>query len=354
MDERRSPLHDLHAAASASFGDWQGWRLPAGYGPDAAETTAAEYASAREGAALVDLAERGVLEVSGPQRQKFLEGMLSNDVASRQPGQGCLAALMTAKGHIQALMRVLVAPDTVLLEMPADRLSVVEETLVHYKVAAPVRFKPRPTAVLGLVGPGAPSVLLGLGAELPELPAEGHARVAVGKETVLLARATDLPPAGFVLHVAPESAAATWTALRDGGARPLGRRALDALRVEAGRPWYGPDVGEANLLHETGLVSETHSFTKGCYIGQEVIARLDARGGNVSRALRGLRLDAPVASGSQVTAAGKDVGRVTTTAVSPRLGPVALAYIHRTHFAPDTAVEVEGASARVVALPFDR
>src|SRR3989442_474528 len=103
---------------------------------------------------------------------------------------------------------------------------------------------------------------------------------------------------------------------------------LDALRVEAGRPWSGPDVTEENLLHETGLLREYHSPTKGCYVGQEVVARLDARGGHVNKLMRGLRLTSPAAAGSTVTAEGKDVGRVTTAAVSSRPGPLALPYLH--------------------------
>ena len=105
---------------------------------------------------------------------------------------------------------------------------------------------------------------------------------------------------------------------------------------------------EENLLHETGLVAECHSPAKGCYVGQEVVARLEARGGNVNKALRGLRLSAPAAAGATVHAGGREVGRVTTAAVSPRLGPIALAYVHRGHFASGTAVEVDGAPATVV------
>jgi folate-binding protein YgfZ len=139
-----------------------------------------------------------------------------------------------------------------------------------------------------------------------------------------------------------------WQALRAAGARPVGFDALDALRVEAMRPWYGSDVTEENLLHEAGLVGECHSPAKGCYVGQEVVARLSARGGHVNKALRGLRLSAPTASGTSLTVEGKDVGRVTTAAVSPRLGPIALAYVHRSHFGAGSTVEVDGAPATVV------
>ncbi len=318
---------------------------------EAAPDTAEGYAAAREAAAWVDLAERGVLEVTGPQRQKFLQGMLSNDVLDRTPGTGCLAALLTVKGHIQALMRVLVTSEAVLLEMPQDRLPLVERTLDHYRVAAPVRFKARPTAVLGLLGPRAREALRDAGAEVPDLPPEAHVAAQLGGQAVLVARASDLP-SGFVVHVAPEGAAQVREALAR-RARPLEREALDALRVEAGRAWYGPDVTEENLLHEAGLVDNYHSFTKGCYIGQEVLARLDARGGNVNKRLRGLSLSVPAGAGTPVRAAGKDVGRVTTAAVSPRLGPIALAYVHRDHAAPGTTLDVAGATATVVGLPME-
>ena len=318
---------------------------------DAPPDTAEGYRAAREAAAFLDLAERGVLEVTGPQRQKFLQGMLSNEVLARAPGTGCLAALLTVKGHIQSLMRVLVTPEAVLLEMPQDRLSLVERTLEHYRVAAPVRFKARPTAVVGLLGPQAREALRDAGIEVPDLPPESHVGGQIAGQAVLVARASDLP-SGFVVHVAPDGAAPVREALAR-RAHHLGREALDALRVETGRAWYGPDVSEENLLHEAGLVDSHHSFAKGCYIGQEVIARLDARGGNVNKRLRGLRLSAPVGAGTAVRAAGKDVGRVTTAAVSPRHGPIALAYLHRDQSAPGTTLEVAGATATVVALPLE-
>ena len=165
-------------------------------------------------------------------------------------------------------------------------------------------------------------------------------------------RAGDLPGDGFVLHVPPDAVEAVAAALRAAGTAPVSVETLDVQRVEAGRPWYGPDVTEENLLHETGLLREYHSSTKGCYVGQEVVARLEARGGHVNKLLRGLRLSSPAAAGDAVTADGKEVGRVTTAAVSPRFGPVALAYVHRSRAEPGSAVGVGGAPATVVELPF--
>jgi folate-binding protein YgfZ len=260
---------------------------------------------------------------------------------------------MDVKGHLIALMRALVATDSVRLELAGDRIPVVERTLLHYKVGAPVRFGVRPTAVLGLLGPTAREVLGRAGAPVRELGAEEHVAGVLAGQEILVARASDLPCGGLVLHAAPEAAAPVWSALAAAGARPLGRHALDALRIEAGRPWYGTDVTEQNLLHETGLLREYHSPSKGCYVGQEVIARLEARGGNVNKALRGLRLSARAAAGAVVSAGGQDAGRVTTAALSPRSGPIAMAYLRRGLLESGTTVEVEGQPARVAALPLE-
>lgn len=346
-------LRATHARHGAVFAAGPGLELPAWYGADEAAGVAAEYAAAREAAAVFDLAERARLAVTGALRQKFLHSMVSHDVLNRAAGQGRLASLMDVKGHVQALFRVLVTADAVLLELPHERLAAVEAMLQHYRVAAPVRFAAQPVAVLGLAGPLATDVLARAGFEVPELGAEDHVAGTLGGHAALLVRAGDLPCGGFALHVAPEAAESAWEALTQAGARPLGRRALDALRIEQGLPWYGPDVGEDNLLHETGLVPLVHSPSKGCYLGQEVIARLEARGGNVNKALRGLRLAAPAARGAAIAAGDAQVGHVTSAAVSPRLGPIAMGYVHRNHFAPGTQVSVTGRPATVSALPLD-
>jgi tRNA-modifying protein YgfZ len=313
-----------------------------------------DEAAGLEGAAVLALSDRAVLAVSGPLRQKFLHGLLSNDVAGRGAGQGCLAALMDAKGHVQAFLRVLVSTDTVWLELPAQRVDAVEALLLHYRVAAPVRFARPPRSVLALIGRDAGAVLVRSGLDAPNAGPEDHATGTIAGVEVLAARASDLPGGGWVVHVPADGLEPVQAALRAAGAVAIERSALDVLRVEEGIPWYGPDVTEANLLHETGLVAQYHSPTKGCYVGQEVVARLAARGGNVNKALRQLHLQAPAAAGDVIRAEGADVGRITTAAVSPRLGPIALGYVHRSRFAPGTQVEVGGAPATVAALPMTR
>jgi folate-binding protein YgfZ len=337
------PLHGAHAALGAVFAEVDGRPVVRSYGD-----VTGEYRAARDEAGLVDLSERGVLEVSGPQRQSFLQGMLSNDVAALHPGQGCRAALLTPKGAVQALLRVIVEEAVMALETDADRVPPLQRTLEHHRVAAPVRFAVRETAVVAILGPRADAVVAAAGGSLPPVAAEAHVRTTLGGRALRLVRASDLPRGGIALHVPPEDAAAVWERLCSAGARAIGRAALDALRVEALRPWFGSDVSEGNLLHETGLLAECHSPTKGCYVGQEIVARLSARGGNVNKALRGLRLSAPAQAGDAITTDGREVGRVTTAALSPRLGPIALGYVHRSHFAAGTCVEVGGAGATVV------
>jgi len=305
---------------------------------------------AREAAAHVELA-RGVLAVSGPKRQDFLNGLLSNDIASLRPGEGRLAALMDARGHVLALMRAVVTSDTVLLEVPAERLGALHRLLEHYRVAAPVRIAPRETDVLAVLGPMAGETLARAGAELPALGPNAHAETSLAAAPVRAVRAPDLPAGALVLHVAAGSAAGVREALAAAGSEPLSPDAFDALRIEEGRPLYGVDVGEDNLLHETGLLAEYHSSTKGCYVGQETVARLEARGGHVSRELRGLKLSRPAAAGKRIDVDGREVGQITSAAVSDRLGPIAMGYVHRNHFAPGTTVVVDGAPAWVATLP---
>jgi len=309
------------------------------------------YAAAREGAGVFALPDRALIAVTGPLRQKFLHNILSNDVESRAAGQGSRAAVMDVKGHLVAFLRVLVDRDEILLEVAGGRVDAVESLLVHYRVAAPVRFRRQEAEVVGLVGARAAAVLRGAGAELPDLAAESHAMVAIGAAQVRVARAGDLPAGGFVLHVSPDAREAVFGSLTGAGAVPLALAVVDVLRIEDGRPWYGPDVSEENLLHETTLVGEYHSPSKGCYVGQEVIARLEARGGHVNKLLRGLRLAAPAAAGDRIHAGGKEVGRITTAGVSPALGAIAMGYVHRKAADPGTVVEVASAPATIARLP---
>ena len=338
-----------------------------------ATAVAHEYAALREGVGVLDLSHWSILEATGPQRARFLQGMVTNDVAALTAGEVCRAALLEARGDVLALLRVVATPNALLLETDESCMARVQQTLEHYRVAAPVRFRVLPTTILGLAGPGVVPLLLRLAAgesvatsagamnpaatptepaSVSELPTRATEAV-LADAPVRLVPAPDLGEGGMVIHVAPEAAVAVWAALVAAGAVPVGRTSFDVARIEQGLPWWGTEVTEEHLLHETGLVAGLCSFTKGCYVGQEIVARLDSRGGNVNRALRSLRSGSRLRAGAPISVGSETVGTVTTAGVSPRLGPVAMAYVHRKHFAPDTVVSVDGQEATVGLLPLD-
>jgi folate-binding protein YgfZ len=312
----------------------------------------AEYRTLREGCGLLDLQDRGVLVVEGPERLGFLQRILSQEVKSLRDGEGARAALMDPKGHLQAVLRILVTPSACILETHTLSLETLQAGLEHYKVGTPVRFRRDGVAVLGLLGPASADILAGLGVEAGSLPPEGHSTAAIGGEEVRVSSTKDLPGGGFVIHARPGGAHAVWRALLEGGAEETGRRALDVLRIERGCPWFPQDMGPENLLHETGLVGELHGARKGCYIGQEVVARLEARGGHVNKLLRGLKLGAPASPGDLLEVGGEGAGVLTTTGISPALGPIAMGYVRRPYTEPGTRVRVGSEEAEVTSLPF--
>jgi folate-binding protein YgfZ len=312
-----------------------------------------EYRALREGAGFIHLRDLGILSVEGPERVGFLHRMLSQDIQSLKEGDGRKAALLDPKGPIQALLRILVTSKAVLLEAREDSIAHIEATLTHYKVGTPVRFRATPTLILGLMGPRAGEVLRAAGVDARELKEEGHGEFHLGEEVVRVSWTTDLPGGGFCLHARPEGGPDVFEALSRAGATRVSLSVVDIRRVETGRPWFGRDITDDNLLHETGLLAEYHSSTKGCYVGQENVARLEARGGHVNKALRGLKLAALVPGGTRLDAGGEDAGWVTTSAPSPRLGPIALAFVRRPWLEPGTPLQALGQRAEVVALPFE-
>lgn len=341
--EASDAVSDLHRP-----GPW-----PEHDGLEPGQVLAQEYRAAREGAALLDLTHRGLLEVSGPARVRFLQAMLTNDVAALEEAGTCSSALLDPRGSVLALLRVVVSTDAIILETDRACLSRVQTTLEQHRVAAPVRFRSLPGVVLGLTGPEALPLLTGLTHLAVHDLAGGAADVTLAGTPVRLVPANELGRGAFALHVSPESTLSVWRALVDAGAYPVGRLAFDAIRVEDGLPWWGSEVSEKTLLHEAGLAKQLCSFSKGCYVGQEIVARLEARGANVNRALRALRSAHRLEAGASVSVDGEPVGVVTTAAHSPRLGPVALAYVHRRHFAPGTRVTVGEQSATVHLLPME-
>ncbi len=306
----------------------------------------------REGAAWTRLSRLGLIRVAGPQRVKFLHNLLSNDISGLTPGQSRLAALMNLKGQQVAWMRVMAESEALICQLPLEVRDTVVDTFLHYKVGAPVRFEKVDTAIFGLFGKRAPEALITLGLASIPTGIETFTTDSLSAHPVRVSRERDLPARGFTLHAGPAAVLALEEKLRATLGEPMAPSTLETLRVEEGIPWHGIDVKEENLLHETGQLKLYHSPSKGCYLGQEVVARLEGRGGNVNKHLVGLKCSRPVAKDADITADGKVVGRVTSAGVSPEFGAIAMGYVHRGHAEAGVTVHIDGASAEVTILPF--
>jgi len=319
----------------------------------------AEYRAARHGAALFNRSALGKVSVTGRDRLAFLQGMLTNDVKGLQPGQGAPAAFLDAHGKVTALLVVYATADQVLIELPASLTEKTLQTIDRYLISEKAYFESVDDAfaILSVQGPAARGLLENLAGVALDLAPYAHAEVTIGGAPTRVINRSEGPGPGFHCWVPAEHAAAVGSALESAGARPAGEETLAVLRIEAGQPWYPQDVDDSVILPETRLDALV-SYTKGCYIGQETVARVKYRG-HVNRALSGLVIEGErvPGEGAHVTVDGKEVGRVTSAVRSIALGrPIAFGYVRREHFEPGTAVKVvDGAGeqpARVAALPF--
>lgn len=302
-----------------------------------------QYRALRESAGSVERSQRGKLIVSGADAAEFLQGQVTNDVEALAPGEGCYAALLDRKGHIQADMRVLrLAPESFWLDTEAIATEPLRKHLEMYKVGRDVEVGDvsGEHAILSLIGPAARE-LAGTGPLSPEYAhREHHGGRAV---------ATDL---GVDLIVASTDAERLHDELRAAGVADVSEQAAEIVRIETGRPRYGAEMSAASMPAEAGIDSRAVDFTKGCYIGQEPVARLHYKG-RPNRHLRGLRLSAAVQGGDVIRLGERELGRISTSCLSPSLGPIALAIVRR-EAGPGDVVEVgeAGTTAEVVELPF--
>lgn len=302
-----------------------------------------EYRQLREEESLVRRPSLGALAVTGPDAVDFLQGQLTSDVEALGGGEGSYSALLDRKGHVQSDARVLlVDSDFVWLLAESEGLERLGRHLRTYLIGRAVEVEPLELGVLSLIGPGAGRAA---GIEPPHGEhAHQPAAVAEGARTVATDLGFDLlVPAGDLDGVAGELAA--------GGVPEASEEAAEILRVESGRPRLGREMTPETMPAELGITDRAVSFTKGCYIGQETVARLHYRG-RPNRHLRGLRLDGAAADGESIHLGDREVGTVGTAALSPALGPIALAVLRR-EAEPGMAVSLPNArAAEVVGLPF--
>jgi len=308
---------------------------------------AGDYRVLTEACGLLDRSERGKLGLTGPGAKEFLDGQVTNEVEALTPGQGVYAAFLSPKGKMLGDLRILDLEDGLWLDTERTALQELFNMIRRYRIGYEVDVHKRTLerGLLSLVGPDARAV-----ARADGLPEDEHANVGADVDRVAVRLvATDV---GVDLICDAGDTEALAAALRGRGAVPVEDAAAEVLRVEAGRPRYGVDVDDSVIPQEAGLNDRAVSFTKGCYVGQETVARLHWKG-KPNRHLRGLRLSAPAAHGDELRLGDRVVGAVGTAVVSPRRGPLALAIVRR-EAQPGAAVSVGAgdATAEVVELPF--
>ena len=337
--------------------------------PEAPPTTSVEeaYAALRQGIMLVDRTSRCRMTFAGAGAREVLTGLVTNDVLALARGQGQYAAALTPKGKILADVRLFAREQDLLVdtsERAAAGWTGMIRKFVNPRLAryADVSAHLHALAVFGTRARWLVSDMLRIANDdLSALAPYAHREAAYSGSPVMVARIPDGGVEGYELFAAPDCARALWASAIERGAAPASAQAFDVARIEAGRPVWGVDMDDTTLPQEANL-DELHaiSYTKGCYTGQETVARVHFRG-HVNRNLRGIRFDAAVvpARGAELTEEGGErvVGDVRSVAVSPRLGGVGLAMVRREVGAGTSLVvrmtgAEQGVSVDVVSLPF--
>lgn len=300
-----------------------------------------------QGCGLLDRSERGKLALTGADAAGLLQGQVTNDVEALEPGSGCYAAFLTPKGKMLGDLRILNTGRELWLDTERVALQALFNQLRRATVGHDAELHKRTLerGLVSLAGPRARTV-----AGVGDLPAEEHAnRAAEPAGIPVLAIATE---EGVDLACAAERTDELVRALVAAGAEPVPEEAVEALRIEAGRPRYGVDLDDTVIPQEAALNARAVSFTKGCYVGQETVARLFYKG-RPNRHLRGLRLSAPASPGAPLHLGDKQVGKLGSVVSSPACGEIALAIVRR-EAEPGDVVRVgdDGATAEVVELPF--
>ena len=313
---KKSPLHHLTQSASATMGEWQGWELPLSYG-----NPEKEYFAAKNSAAIYDASPIGRLKVTGSDGLDLLHRLSTNSVDRLAPGQGNNTILTDDRGRIIDLINVINLGDYVLLLTSPNQQQRIIDWLDKYTIIEDITVEDvtSETAMLGIIGPTSPDVAsTASGAQAAGL--QPYESTQVG-ESAYLVRSDLATMPNFYIIGSPQTLTGIWEASMTAGAQPMGTRAYDALRVSLGVPAHGSELGDAYNPLEAGLMGAI-SFTKGCYIGQEVIARLDTYQ-KVQRRLVSLALPGSVESGTRLMQNNREVGTLTCSPLSVPSKPMA-------------------------------
>ncbi len=318
-------------------------------------TTTEQYRALTEQAGIGAVALRHPLSVTGKDRASFLHGLLSNEVRTLIAGTGCYAAWLTPQGRMLTDVHVFETGDSMLLDVPADVAGPVLQRLDQSLFSEDVQLADLGTRVtpLWIHGPRAASTIGSAVADASGLDGWAeytHGAFSFAGTTVRVARVSQLDVPGFCLYVEHGVVAPLRDALARAGAVTVDAPAIDAARIEAGYPVFGVDMTTDTIPLEAGIEDRAISFTKGCYVGQEVIVRVMHRGGGrVARRLMGLRFDEGLpASGARLFAGEREAGWITSVALSPRTGAIGLGYVHRDSAVAGTRLTVGAAGPGVV------
>jgi folate-binding protein YgfZ len=302
------------------------------------------------------LVSQKLLRATGRDRATFLNGQVSNDITLLLPGQVAHACLLNNTGHLVALLKIYVVENCIFIQTDSSRLQTVQETLNRFVVRERVEFTPAGLSVVTVQGYGAEKAVGSIDGSVT-----GAGTVLVwaynGRESMLLSNPRYSAAVGFDLIVENQDSELLLADLtRLPGSVLLPNSTEQTLRIEAGIPAWGSELDESVIPLEAGL-EYAISFNKGCYMGQEVIARIHSRG-HTNRSLVGFRLTSPIDVDTQLTAIGgdkkgQDVGRITSSVVSPRHGPIALGYVRNEYAKPNMELSANEKLATVVPLPFN-
>ncbi len=359
---KTSSLHERHQKLGASFAEITGWSMPSDYGDPAAE-----HAAVRTAAGLIDLSHRGRLKVTGDDRTKWLQSIISNDILPLSDGRGIYSSLLTHKGKMLTYFRVYALADSLLIEDVGELGDTTQQTLrkfLLYGTKAKMESLRESWGLLLVSGPKATEVVKSaLGADATPLSLPSCLSHSLEGISLLVLRTEETGEIDVEILAPAEQVGALWDRLWQAGQpfglRVFGTRAHESLRIEAGLPKAGAEITEEIVPPEANLEGKAFSLSKGCYPGQEVVARMDTYG-TVRRRMVGLRIHGSVvpARGAKLFSQNREVGWVSSAVQSPRLGPIALGFPLRDFSTAGTAltIDLDGQRlpATVSALPFSK
>jgi aminomethyltransferase len=357
----KTTLYKIQAFQGADFEEFSGWVMPKSYG-----NVLDEYYAVRNNVGILDLSHHGKIELGGKEHIKFLQGILSNDVKKLEEGDGQYATFLTPKGRIVTDMKLYRKGGSVLIELEPGLNEKVIELLLKYRISYKVVIEDltKRLSLISVQGPNSERLIeKTLGGKIPDLKEYCFFSGEINGKELLIAYVNRTGELGFDVFVSSDGTnKILWESLIAKGqefeARPVGLFAFETLRIEAGIPRYGVDMNENTIPIEAGLWNAL-SFEKGCYVGQEVIARIKWRG-HVNWHLVGLRIDGDYTpkENCKILTGEREVGYITSSSYSPKLNKIiALGYIRREFNKPGVQVTIktetnETRSAEVSQLPF--